>query len=129
MHAIRNQASARLARLARAALPTAAALVLAAVAAGGLATGCSTTLGYYWQALDGQAALVREARPIPEVIGDPLTSEELKLKLGRVREIREFASGALALPDNGSYRRYAELHRRFVVWNVFAAPEFSLEPK
>ncbi len=42
--------------------------------------------------------------------------------------IRNFASRELHLPDNGSYRRYADIGRRFVLWNVFAAPEFSLEP-
>ncbi len=42
--------------------------------------------------------------------------------------IREFASRELALPDNDSYRRYADLGRPFVLWNVFAAPEFSVAP-
>ena len=129
MRFIRNEERAPPARRSRAALPTVAALLVAAAASGVFATGCTTTLGYYWQALDGQVAVVREARPIAEVIGDPLTDEELKLKLTRVREIREFASRELALPDNGSYRRYADLHRRFVVWNVFAAPELSVEPR
>lgn len=93
------------------------------------AGGCATSLGYYWQALDGQMALAREARPIGEVIGDPLTDEEIRAKLARVQEIREFASRELGLPDNGSYRRYADLKRRYVVWNVFAAPEFSVDPR
>jgi predicted aminopeptidase len=103
-----------------------ALLLLAGV--GALATGCST-MGYYWQALDGQMALVRATRPIGEVIGDPLTGDALKHKLERVQMMREFASRELALPDNGSYRRYADLHRGYVVWNVFAAPELSVEPK
>ena len=33
-----------------------------------------------------------------------------------------------ALPDNGSYKSYADLGRPYVAWNVFAAPEFSIEP-
>jgi predicted aminopeptidase len=90
--------------------------------------GCST-LGYYWQAFGGQMELTRKARPIAEVIADPATAGDLKLRLERVHEIREFASRALALPDNGSYRRYADLKRHFVVWNVFAAPEFSVQPR
>jgi predicted aminopeptidase len=92
------------------------------------AAGCST-LGYYWQAFGGQMELVRKARPIPEVIADPATAGDLKVRLERVREIRDFASRALALPDNGSYRQYADLKRHFVVWNVFATPEFSVQPK
>src|SRR6185295_19176278 len=42
--------------------------------------------------------------------------------------IRDFAARELKLPDNGSYRGYAELPRPFVVRNVVAAPAFSLEP-
>jgi hypothetical protein len=42
------------------------------------------------------------------------------------RGIREFASRELALPDNGSYSSYAELHRPYVAWNVYAAPVFSI---
>ena len=95
---------------------------------GGAVTGCST-MGYYWQAFDGQMALNSQSRPIPEVIQDPKTGAELKARLEQVREIREFASRQLDLPDNGSYRRYADLKRRYVVWNVFAAPEFSVEPR
>ena len=101
---------------------TAALLLLAAVA------GCST-LGYYLQAFNGQLELSHKARPIPEVIADSGTSPELRVKLARAQDIREFASRDLGLPDNGSYRRYADLKRPYVVWNVFAAPEFSVVPK
>jgi predicted aminopeptidase len=114
--------------LRRRALPALAVLLIAVLTLGGFG-GCSTTLGYYWQALDGQMGLVREARPIGEVIEDPLTGEALKGKLERAREIRDFASRTLGLPDNGSYRTYADLRRRYVVWNVFATPEFSVEPR
>jgi len=101
------------------------ALLAALLAAG---AGCST-LGYYWQAFDGQMELVRKARPIPEVIADPATAQELKVRLEHARQIRDFASSALSLPDNGSYRRYADLKREYVVWNVFASAEFSVQPR
>jgi predicted aminopeptidase len=90
--------------------------------------GCST-LGYYLQAVNGQMELTRKARPIPQVLGDEHTPEDLKARLARVQEIRTFASQELALPDNGSYRRYADLQRPYVVWNVFAAEEFSVVAK
>ena len=101
-----------------------AALGLACLTAGG----CST-LGYYAQAISGQMELIHKARPIPDVIADPATSAEVKRKLERVVQIRNYASQALSLPDNESYRRYADLQRPYVVWNVFAAPEFSVEPR
>jgi predicted aminopeptidase len=92
------------------------------------AAGCST-VGYYFQAVNGQMELARKARPIPEVMADPGTGPELKARLDRVREIRDFASRELKLPDNASYRRYADLGRPYVVWNVFATPEFSVTPR
>ncbi len=88
-----------------------------------------TTLGYYAQAVSGQLELMRSARPIAERLEDPALTPALKTRLARVLKIRDFASRELALPDNGSYRAYADLGRPFVVWNVFAAPEFSVKPE
>ncbi len=90
--------------------------------------GCST-LGYYAQSIDGHFAMMRAARPIPEIVADPGTAEPLKQRLQRAQQIRAFASQQLGLPENGSYRSYADLQRPFVVWNVFAAPELSLDLK
>jgi len=83
---------------------------------------------FLWQGAVGQVELVARARAIDEVLA---TTDDPKLaeRLARAREIRAFASRELALPDNASYRRYAELDRPFVVWNVFAAPPLSLEPR
>lgn len=105
----------------------AAAALWAALGALALA-GCAD-LSYYWQAAGGQLDLLRRARPIDDWLADPGTGEPLKARLRQVREIRAFASRELGLPDNGSYRRFADVQRPFLVWNVFAAPEFSLTPK
>ena len=98
------------------------------VAAIAVAAGCSS-LGYYAQSIDGHFAMLRAARTIPELVADPGTSEALKQRLQRAQQIRAFASEQLGLPENGSYRSYADLQRPYVVWNVFAAPELSLELK
>ncbi len=90
--------------------------------------GC-TTLGYYGQAMGGHLAVLGRARPIDELLADPTLAPELRSRLERVLAIRNFASQALRLPDNDSYRRYADLGRPFAVWNVFAAPELSLQAK
>ncbi|NIP73659.1 MAG: aminopeptidase [Gammaproteobacteria bacterium] len=89
--------------------------------------GCST-LGYYAQSVGGQMDLLAQRRPIGEYLTDPDTEPALRERLRRVLRIRVFASRELGLPDNDSYRSYADLGRPFVVWNVFAAPELSLEP-
>ena len=92
-----------------------------------LLSGCET-LAYYAQAVGGQLGLLSRARPIEQAISDPATSPALRERLALARSIRDFAAKALALPDNGSYRNYAELDRPYAVWNVVAAPEFSLAP-
>jgi len=92
------------------------------------AAGCSP-IGYYWQAMRGQMELVRKSRPIADVIADSATQPKLRETLRQVSVMRDFASRELALPDNGTYRRYADLGRAFVVWNVFAAEEFSTHAK
>lgn len=104
-----------------------ATLLLAAVFAAALA-GCGG-IAYYAQAVGGHLEVMRAAQPIGDLLRDPATDPALNGKLREVLAIREFASRELGLPDNDSYRRYADLGRPFVVWNVFAAPELSLEPR
>ena len=90
--------------------------------------GCST-VGYYWQSVSGHMQMVNAARPVSDVLVDAQTPEALKQRLALSQRIRSFAVTELKLPDNASYRRYADLHRSAVVWNVVAAPEFSLTLK
>lgn len=90
-----------------------------------LGSGCSS-LGYYAQSVGGHLRLLNAARPVPEVLADPTTSEALKARLELSLRIRDYAVEALKLPDNASYRRYADLQRNAAVWNVAAAPELSL---
>lgn len=105
----------------------AAGLRLVAAALLALAGGCAN-LDYYFQALGGQLEIWRRERPIAEAMADPASGAELKHRLARVLEIREFATRELKLPDNRSFQRYAELGRPYAVWNVIAAPEFSVQP-
>ncbi|MBI4755293.1 MAG: aminopeptidase [Betaproteobacteria bacterium] len=88
--------------------------------------GCAGT-GYYWQAAVGQMGLWQSARSLDVVLDDPATSAHLREQLALAMRVREFASRELGLPDNGSYRRYADLRRPYVVWNVFATEEFRVE--
>jgi len=100
---------------------------LAALGALVFVSGC-VSLEYYAQAVGGHLEVMRLAVPIEERLRETDTPDSLRAKLAKVLAIREFASRELALPDNDSYRRYADIGRPFVVWNVFAAPEFSVKP-
>lgn len=92
-----------------------------------LLTGCST-LGYYGQAVQGQAEILLGRRSLERAMSDPATPPAVREKLRLAADARRFAATALHLPDNSSYLRYTDLGRQFVVWNVFAAPALSLEP-
>jgi predicted aminopeptidase len=101
---------------------TRAALAIAAMSV--LTSGC-----YLLQAAGGQMGVMAKRQPITQVIANPLTASKVRTQLQTVEAIRDFASRDLLLPDNGSYRQYADIHRAYVVWNVVAAPEFSLSPR
>jgi predicted aminopeptidase len=99
-----------------------AAAVVALIAV--LSGGC-----YLLQSAQGQLSLMSKREPISAVIDKPGTPAALRAQLEAVTAIRDFASHDLYLPDNGSYRAYADVGRPYVVWNVVAAPEFSVDPK
>jgi predicted aminopeptidase len=106
-------------------LPRTLGVLLLAVGLGGCASPASGP-GYYWQSVTGHLQLIRAARPIEDWLADPAAPEPLKARLLTAQRIRAFASRELALPDNASYKRYADLQRRAAVYNVMAAPALSL---
>ena len=90
--------------------------------------GCAG-VSYYGQLASGQLQLLRAREPVSTVITDPGRDPLLRAHLAQSQKARTFASQQLQLPDNQSYRLYADISRPFVVWNVFATPEFSLTPQ
>lgn len=91
-----------------------------------LASGCAG-LGYYAQAARGQAQVLLARRPIERVLAEPSLPAETRAQLELVQSLRAFARDALQLPVGRRYASFARLPRTHVVWNVFAAPEFSLD--
>jgi predicted aminopeptidase len=69
---------------------------------------------------------MQAARPVSQWLADEKASPVLKQRLRLSQQIRQFSVTELHLPDNDSYRRVADFKRRAVVWNVVAAPAFSL---
>ncbi len=99
-----------------------AAVAIALIAS--ISGGC-----YLLQSAQGHFSLMSKRERISGVIEKPSTSETLRAQLKSATAIRDFASRELGLPDNGSYRKYADIGRPYVVWNVVAAPEFSVDAK
>ncbi|HEY4369552.1 MAG TPA: aminopeptidase [Steroidobacteraceae bacterium] len=84
---------------------------------------------YLLQAASGQMQIVSRREPIAKLVADPATPDTLRKRLEYVSTARDFASHELGLPDNASYRSYADVGRPYVIWNVFATDEFSVEPR
>jgi predicted aminopeptidase len=100
--------------------------LLAAALALGALSGCGS-VRYLAQSVGGHMSLLYEARPVEDWIADARTPAELRERLVLSQRMRDFAVSELHLPDNASYRRYADLRRPAAVWNVTAAPELSLK--
>lgn len=101
-----------------------------ALATGLLLTACAQgggELAYYWQSVSGHARLMAAAEPIDAWIARPGLAPALRERLLLAKRARAFAVRELHLPDNASYHRYADLHRASAVWNVVAAPPYSLQ--
>jgi predicted aminopeptidase len=105
-----------------------AAVAGVAVAAAACLSGCAN-LGYYLQSVTGHLKLMNAAKPVREWLDDAATPERVRVKLALSQRIRDYAVRELRLPDNPSYRRYADLRRNAAVWNVTAAAPLSLELK
>ncbi len=101
---------------------------LIALAGLGALSGCADA-GYLLQSASGHLSMLRAAKPVTQWLDDAQTPPDLKARLALAQRIRRFAVTDLGLPDNPSYNQYADLQRRAVVWNVVAAPEFSLKLK
>ena len=87
------------------------------------------TVGYYSQAARGQLTIVFGREDIQQLLkAEQDLPAELVEKFAKVMDIREFAASELGLPVGENYSSYVDLEREHVVWNVFAAPEFSVDP-
>jgi predicted aminopeptidase len=86
------------------------------------------TVGYYSQAVRGQLAIVLGRQDIERLLQDETLDPLLAERFRELLSIREFAASELALPVEDNYSSYVDVGREHVVWNVFAAPEFSVDP-
>ncbi|MEZ0308404.1 MAG: aminopeptidase [Ramlibacter sp.] len=105
-----------------------AGLVAVGAAAMLCLSGCAN-LGYYWQSATGHLKVMGAAKPVEEWMADAGAPQRLKERLALSQRIRSYAVTELKLPDNPSYRRYADLQRSAVVYNVVAAPQYSVSLK
>ncbi len=94
----------------------------------GAVSGCKT-FTFYAPAIKGQSQILFHEQSMEKLLAKPETPPALKQRFVLVQDLRAFAEKELKLPVNGQYRNYVDVHRPYVVWNVEAAPEFSMQPK
>ena len=86
-------------------------------------------ISYYYQATKGQLSLLSKRQLVQELLTNPDTAEDLRKKLTLAEEIRCFGAQRLALEHSKGFTQYADLGRKYVTWNVVAAPQYSTAPK
>jgi predicted aminopeptidase len=89
--------------------------------------GCEA-VGFYSQAVRGQLQILLGRQAIDDLLAQDSLDPALRSKFELILAVREFAADELGLPAADSYSTYVDVGRDHVVWNVFAAPEFSLSP-
>ncbi|WP_330925308.1 aminopeptidase [Candidatus Sororendozoicomonas aggregata] len=94
----------------------------------GMLSGCSS-INYYAQAVHGQFEILAKRKSVSSLLRSKDLDPRLRRQLLLSEELLLFAQKQLLLPAGGNYTTYADLKRPYVVWNLFAAPEFSITPK
>jgi predicted aminopeptidase len=92
-----------------------------------LLSGCAS-INYYSQSIQGQFEVLQKRQAINDILKEDNISNTLRNRLNTVLLLRDFSIQQLSLPENNSYLSYADLERDYVIWNIFATKEFSLEP-
>ena len=93
-----------------------------------LLAACSD-IGYYWHSSKGHLSIMSQRNNIQTLLEDPDFDVDLKQRLRLIQTIRAFSIEVLSLPDNGSYTDFVRLDRPYVLQNMFAAAEFSIQLK
>lgn len=83
----------------------------------------SASVSYYLHLAVGHLSMMNAAIPLEDVFAT--ASEEEREALNLVVDARSFAAEQLGLRFNDSYTHYVDLHRNYVVQNLYVAPEFS----
>jgi predicted aminopeptidase len=89
--------------------------------------GCET-VEFYRQAVVGQIGLLARREPTQRLVAAADTDPVLRTRLAEVDQILRFARDQLLLPANGQFSSYVHVDGEYVVWSVFATPEFSTQP-
>ena len=77
----------------------------------------------------GQYTIIRNARPVAEVMADPATPDSIRQQLKLVEEVRNYAMNTLQLHQSDNYTTYYDQQGRELMFVVTACEPFALQPK
>ncbi|PIE86277.1 MAG: aminopeptidase [Bacteroidia bacterium] len=83
---------------------------------------------YAFQQAKGQLEIIRNAKPISEILENPEIEPEIKEKLRLIAEIRQFAIDSLGLNDSDNYTSFYDQKNKPLLWLLKACPPFELTP-
>ncbi|MGI9286262.1 MAG: aminopeptidase [Pseudomonadales bacterium] len=92
-----------------------------------LLAGCES-LSFYGQAITGQLSILTKRTPIKKLLAEGQLTEAEAQRFALIEDILRFAAEEMKLPVKKTFSSYVNLQRDYVVWNVFAAPTYSVEP-
>jgi len=83
---------------------------------------------YLAHAATGQASILWRRQPIEDVIANSSADEKTRAKLKHVLVVRGWAGERLGL-EAGAFRKFTQLERKAVAWNVTASAELEFKAK
>lgn len=84
-------------------------------------------VSYGWMQLKGQVGIVWNARPVTEVLNDPLVTEATKKRLQYIEVVRQFAIDSLGLKDSKNYTTFYEQKDKSLLWVLTASEPYRLK--
>jgi len=77
--------------------------------------------------VNGQLYIIWNTVPVEEVLNDSSTSEEMKMKLRLIEEVRTYLEDSLGLNQTENYTTYYDQKDQPILWIVTASPEFEIK--
>ncbi len=91
-------------------------------------------LVYHYEAINyglmqakGQYVILRDARPISQILDDSLTADSIKTRLNYINAVKQFAVNGLGLEASENYTTFYDQKGKPILWMLTASPEFKIE--
>ncbi len=84
-------------------------------------------VSYGWMQFKGQMQIVLQARPVENVLQDPLVPDSLKSRLKFVESVRRYAIDSLGLKDSKNYTTFYDQKSKPLLWVLTASEPYRLQ--